>query len=406
MFYSQMARILLFTGKGGTGKTTMAAATALVAADQGKKTVVMSTDPAHSLGDSLDRVLGPEPIKILPDLWAQELNILYNVKKYWNRVLSWLAAALIRYNPKEARAEDMAILPGMEELANLLWIYDHNLNNRFELIVVDCPPTGESLRFFSFPKIGEWWAKKLLPLQRKGTTLLRPFVDFVSDVPLPDDKTFDAMDDLMNQLKELDALLIDSMHTSIRLVLNLDKMTIRETQRAFNYFNLFGYPIDAIICNRFIPDELFSLYGEGWKGNQVKYLKFIEELFSPVPIFRAPLLGYEAIGIENLLKIGYSLYGERDPTEIFFRGNPISIEKEGDDRILSLELPFIGNSKESVIRKEDISIERLGEELIVSIGNQKRSFFLPSLALMEREPKGARIEKGRLLIRFGKRQQE
>lgn len=398
-----MSRILLFTGKGGTGKTTIAAATALVAAEQGKNTIVMSTDPAHSLGDSLDHLLSPEPVKISSNLWAQELNILYNVKKYWDRIIGWLAAALIRYDPNEARAEDMAILPGMEELANLLWIYDHDLNQRYDLIVVDCPPTGESLRFFSFPKIGEWWAKKLLPLQRKGTTLLRPFVDLVTDVPLPDDKTFDAMDDLLNQLQKLDALLIDSMHTSIRLVLNPDKMTIKETQRAFNYFSLFGYPIDAIICNRFISDELFSLYGEGWKSNQIKYLQLIEELFSPLPIFRVPLLGYEAIGIESLLKIGHSLYGKKDPTEVFFEGKPITIDKENDDRILNLQLPFIGNREDSVIKKDEISIEKVGEELIVSIGNQKRSFFLPSLALMEREPKGAKIEKGRLLIRFEKK---
>ncbi len=398
-----MSRILLFTGKGGTGKTTIAAATALVAAEQGKKTIVMSTDPAHSLGDSLDRPLGPEPVKILSNLWAQELNVLYNVKKYWDRIIGWLAAALVRYNPNEARAEDMAILPGMEELANLIWIYDHDLNQRYDLIVVDCPPTGESLRFFSFPKIAEWWAKKLLPLQRKGTTLLHPFVNLVTDVPLPDDKTFDAMDDLFNQLQKLDAILIDSMHTSIRLVLNPDKMTIRETQRALNYFSLFGYPIDAIICNRFIPDELFSLYGEEWKNNQIKYLKFIEELFSPLPIFKAPLLGYEAIGRESLLKIGHSLYGEKDLSEIFFNGNPISIDKKNDDRILNLELPFVGNREDFVIRRDEISIEKVGEELIVSIGNQKRNFFLPSLALMEREPKGAKIEKGRLLIRFAKK---
>lgn len=398
-----MARILLFTGKGGTGKTTMAASTALVAARQGKKTIVMSTDPAHSLGDSLDRVLGPEPVKVLPNLWAQELNILYNVKKYWNRIIGWLAGALTRYNPYEARAEDMAILPGMEELANLIWVYHHDLSQRYDLIVVDCPPTGESLRFFSFPKIGEWWAKKLLPLQRKGTTLLRPFVDLVTDVPLPDDRTFDAMDDLLNQLQKLDALLVDSVRTSIRLVLNPDKMTIRETQRAFNYFSLFGYPIDAIICNRFIPDRLFNFYGEGWKDNQTKYLKFIEESFSPLPIFKVPLLGYEAIGIENLLKIGHSLYGQKDPTEVFFEGKPINIEKENDERILNLELPFIGDRENSVVRKEEISIEKVGEELIISIGNQKRSFFLPSLALMEREPKGAKIEKGHLLIRFEKK---
>ncbi len=387
-----MSRILLFTGKGGVGKTTIAAATAVCAAKQGYKTIVMSTDAAHSLGDSLDYQLGPEPALVSPNLWAQESNILYNIETHWGTVKKWLAALMAWRGVDEIVAEEIAVLPGMEELANLIWVYHYEKSQDYDVIVVDCAPTGESLRLLTFPEVAQWWLNKLLPVGRRLMPITYPIVRRFTDMPLPDEQIFSTIDDLFHQLDGLRTLLTNPQVTTIRLVLNPEKMVIREAQRTYTYLNLYGYPTDAVICNRLIPQSADGSYWEGWKEAQVEYLQLIEECFSPLPILKVPLLKSEVIGMKTLEEIGRLLYNEDDPTRLLFEGKPMSIDQDNSGYMLTLELPFIA--------KGDVSLMRSGDELVVTIGNQRHSILLPQV-LLGRELKGAKLDTGRLHIRFG-----
>jgi arsenite-transporting ATPase len=386
-----MSRILLFTGKGGVGKTTIAAATALCAAKHGYKTVVMSTDTAHSLGDSLDCQLGPEPLLISPNLWAQESNILYNIEKYWGTVKKWLAALMAWRGVDDIVAEEVAVLPGMEELANLLWVYHYEQRQEYDAIVIDCAPTGESLRLLSFPEVAQWWLNKLLPVGRRLVPVTYPIVRRFTDMPLPDEQIFTAVDELFKELNGLRALLTNPQVTTIRLVLNPEKMVIKEAQRTYTYLNLYGYPTDAVICNRLIPKSADGSYWEEWKEAQTGYLQLIEECFSPLPILKVPLLKSEVIGMEALEEIGHLLYNEDDPTRLFFEGKPMSIQRQDGSYVLTLQLPFV--------TKGDVSLMRSGDELVVTIGNLRRSILLPQV-LLGYEVKGAKLDGGCLRIRF------
>ena len=387
-----MSRILLFTGKGGVGKTTIAAATALHAAKHGYKTVVMSTDAAHSLGDSLDCQLGPEPALVSPNLWAQESNILYNIEKHWGTVKKWLTALMAWRGVNEIVAEEIAVLPGMEELANLLWVYYYEQKGDYDVVIVDCAPTAESLRLLSFPEVVQWWLNKLLPIGRRIVPATYPVVRRFTDMPLPDQEIFTAVDDLFAELEGLHSLLTNPQVTTVRLVLNPEKMVIRETQRAYTYLNLYGYPTDAVICNRLIPESADGSYWEGWKEAQVEYLQLIEECFSPLPIFKVPLLKSEVIGMKALEEVGRLLYNEDDPTRLLFEGKPMSIDQDNGGYVLTLKLPFIA--------KGDVSLMRSGDELIATIGNLRRNILLPQV-LLGREIKGAKFDTGRLHISFG-----
>jgi len=386
-----MSRILLFTGKGGVGKTTIAAATAMCAARRGYKTVVLSTDAAHSLGDSLDCSLGPEPVLVCPNLWAQEPNILYNIEKHWGTVRKWLAALMAWRGVDDIVAEEIAVLPGMEELANLLWVYYHEQQQDYDVIAVDCAPTGESLRLLSFPEMAQWWLNKLLPVGRRLVPVTYPIVHRFTDMPLPDEEIFTAVDNLFEQLDGLRSLLTNPQVTTIRIVLNPEKMVIREAQRTYTYLNLYGYPTDAVICNRLIPESADGNYWEGWKEAQAKHLQLIKECFSPLPLLKVPLLQQEVIGIKALEEVGRLLYNEDDPTRLLFEGKPMSINQDNGGYVLTLQLPFTA--------KGDISLTRSGDELVVTIGNQRRNILLPQV-LLGRELKGAKLDTSCLRIRF------
>ena len=386
-----MGRILLFTGKGGVGKTTIAAATAVSAAKRGYKTVVLSTDAAHSLGDSLEHQLGPEPTEVFPNLWAQESNILYNIEKHWGTVRKWLAALMAWRGVDEVVAEEIAVLPGMEELANLIWVYYHEQSREYDVIVVDCAPTGESLRLLTFPEVAQWWLNKLLPVGRRLVPITYPIIHRFTDMPLPDEHLLSTVDDLFQQLDGLRVLLTNPHLTTIRLVLNPEKMVIKEAQRTYTYLNLYGYPADAVICNRLIPPDADGSYWDGWKEAQAEHLQSIEERFSPLPILKVPLQKSEVVGIEALEEMGRHLYGADDPTRLFFEGKPMSIDQEDGGYVLTLQLPFVARG--------DVSLMRSGDELVITIGNQRRNVLLPQV-LLGQTLKGARLDTGRLCIRF------
>ena len=386
-----MGRILLFTGKGGVGKTTVAAATAVCAAKRGYKTVVLSTDAAHSLGDSLERQLGSEPTEVFPNLWAQESNILYNIEKHWGTVKKWLAALMAWRGVDEVVAEEIAVLPGMEELANLIWVYYHEQSREYDVIVVDCAPTGESLRLLTFPEVAQWWLNKLLPVGRRLVPITYPIIHQFTDMPLPDEHLLSTVDDLFQQLDGLRVLLTNPNLTTIRLVLNPEKMIIKEAQRTYTYLNLYGYPTDAVICNRLIPPDADGSYWDRWKEAQSEHLQSIEERFSPLPILKVPLQKSEVVGIEALEEMGRHLYGADDPTRLFFEGKPMSIDREDGGYVLTLQLPFVARG--------DVSLMRSGDELVITIGNQRRNVLLPQV-LLGQTLKGARLDSGRLYIKF------
>lgn len=383
-------RIILFTGKGGVGKTSVAAATALAAAERGYRTVILSTDAAHSLADSFDTQLGEEPVPVAPNLWGQETDIYYNIRRHWGTIQSWITAVLAWRGFNEVLSEEIAVLPGMEELANLLWINEHYASGRYDTIVVDCAPTGETLRLLTFPEVARWWLEKILPLQRRVARLANPMLQPFLDVPLPDEPVFQAAEDLF---KRLDALhrLMAGPESSVRLVLNPEKMVIKEAQRTLTYLNLYGYGTDAVICNRLLPGDVRDGYFDAWKESQVKYRQLVDECFSPIPILPVPLFEQEVVGLDMLRRMGEALFGNRDPTGRYYEGHAHTISREPDHFRLTVPLPFAS--------KEQISVTRSGDELILHVGNQRRNIILPR-ALAGLDIAGARYEREALNVRF------
>jgi arsenite/tail-anchored protein-transporting ATPase len=386
-------RVMLYTGKGGVGKTTISAATAVRCAELGYRTVVLSTDLAHSLADSFDVKLGPEPLKLADNLWAQESDIYYNLDRYWNTVQQWINALFAWRGVDEMVAEELAVLPGMDELANLMWIDTHRKSGEFDVIIVDCAPTGETLRLLSFPEIARWWVEKLLPVHRRMASFLRPVMRTWIGMPLPDDAVYDSVQELFIQLDDMHATLVDPDVTTVRLVLNPEKMVIKEAQRTYTYLNLFGYPSDLVICNRVLPAAVQDAYFAEWKESQGNYRQQVKENFDPLPIVEVPLFGKEIVGLESLAEMAKALYDTHDPTEIRYRGRTQTTEQHGDEYLLKLRLPFT--------EKGDVHLLTAGDELVVHVGAQKRNVVLPR-ALVGLPTLGARFEDDTLVVRFAR----
>lgn len=384
-------RILLYTGKGGVGKTTIAAATALRCADLGYRTVVVSTDAAHSLADSFDVRIGNEPVAIAPRLNAQEIDVLHQMQKYWGTVQEWMASVLAWRGLDELIADEASVLPGMDELASLLQIVFLRDSQEYDVIIVDCAPTGETLRLLSLPEVARWYLTHILPIERQAVKLAGPLLKSITDLPIPDDQVFVAVKDLMLQLDRMHQLLTNQQESSVRLVLNPEKMVIKEAQRTYTYLNLYGYSTDLIISNRIIPTTVGDQYFDAWKGSQQRYGLLVEEAFTPLPILKVPLMDQEVVGMEMLRKMAQAIYGDADPAKIFYAGQPQSIEKSDSIYLLKLRLPFTA--------KEDVKLTRSGDELAISIGNFRRNVILPrSLALLQVQK--AKFEGDHLVLTF------
>jgi len=384
-------RIILYTGKGGVGKTTIAAATALKCAERGYRTLVLSTDTAHSLADSFDLSAGQTPTSITENLWAQETELTKTVNDQWTTIQQWFSTLLAWRGINEMVAEEMAFLPGMEELAYLLYIVNYAESGRYDAIVVDSAPTGETMRLLSFPEVLNWWMKRLFPIERQVAKVVRPVLKPLLNVPVPEEDVLDSIQQLFPQIEKMRLLLSDPETTSIRLVMNPEKMVIKETQRTFTYLNLYGYSVDLVVCNRIIPETVTDKYFEYWKANQEQYYREIQERFAPLPILSLPLLEREVVGIDMLKKTSDELYKDSDPLAIFHSGRTHDFIKENGQYILSFDFPDT--------RKEEISVIKNNDELIVQVGAYRRNIHLPK-TVVGLDVGGARLEDNKLVIRF------
>ena len=378
-------RIILFTGKGGVGKTTLSAATGAYLSELGKKVLVVSVDPAHSLSDVLEEDVGPEPKKIFNNFYAQEIDVYYSIEKFWGILKEYLKSLLRWQGIDEILAEEMSVLPGMEEVSSFLWINKHVEDKKFDVIIVDSAPTGETLRFLSLPDAASWWVTKILPLQRKLMKFVRPAARVVTDMPLPEEETYDALEDLFRQVYNLYYLLQNQEVSSVRLVVNPEKMVIKETEKAFTYLHLFGFPVDGIFINR-VAEKDSPFY-----EIQRKYVERIVKSFEPTPIFMIPQLYEEILGYEKLKEFGKRVYQKKNPADIFYKDKPFEILEKNGEYILKLAL------KE--IPQEELEVYQKDEDLIIKIGNHKRHFFLPRI-LLNKEIKGAVIKENFLEIGF------
>jgi arsenite-transporting ATPase len=384
-------RIILYTGKGGVGKTTIAAATAMKCAEKGYRTLVLSTDAAHSLSDSFNLSACPTATAIADNLWLQETELTSTVNEHWGTIQRWFSTLLAWRGINEMVAEEIAFLPGMEELAYLLFIVDYAESGKYDAIVVDSAPTGETIRLLSFPEVLNWWMKKLFPVQRQAAKVVRPVLKPLLNIPIPEEEVMDSVQQLFPQIEKMRSLLTDPETTSIRLVMNPEKMVIKETQRTFTYLNLYGYASDLVVCNRMIPVQVTDKYFEYWKTNQEQYYQEIEDRFTPLPIFSLPLMEQEVVGMDMLKKTSEELFKDRDPMQIFYKGKTHQFTKENGQYILSFDFPYS--------RKEEISLIKNNDELIVQVGAYRRNINLPK-TVASLPVKGAKLEDKKLIIRF------
>jgi arsenite/tail-anchored protein-transporting ATPase len=377
-------RTILYTGKGGVGKTSVAAATARRCAAAGLRTVVLSTDPAHSLSDSLEAELGAEPTQAGPNLFGQEVQAQDEMERHWESVQAWLGAMLEERGVDRISAEELTVPPGMDELFSLLWIKRHHEEGEFDCVIVDCAPTGETLRLLSFPDVVTWWLERILPSQRK----LAPFARTLFDLPLPGDGVFDDVERLARNLVAMNGILRDRSRTSVRLVMNPDRMVVKEAMRTFTYLNLYGYLTDAVVVNRLLPAEG---YFEAWSEVQQEQLELVRSAFEPVPVLTARYMEREVVGPEMLDRLAGEVFDGSDPAAVLHSELAQQLVTDNGRATLRVNVPFA--------EKGDLSLKKIGIEVIVRVGPQKRTIMLPP-ALAAYSARGARFEDGTLEIEF------
>jgi arsenite-transporting ATPase len=385
-------RTILYTGKGGVGKTSVAAATATQCASSGKRTLILSTDPAHSLSDSFQAELGAEPTAVRERLDAAEIDAQHELGRHWSGVQGWFGELLAQRGLDRVSAQELTVPPGMDELFCLLRLKDHHESGDWEVIIIDCAPTGETLRLLSFPDAARWWLERVVPFQKMILSYAAPLARGVLDIPLPTGAVLDDLQRLSQNLLAMDAILRDTTGSSIRLVMAPDRMVIGEAMRTFTYLNLYGYLTDAVIVNKIFPDDV-GPYFERWRGLQSEQLELVHSAFAPVPILEAPYFDQEVIGEEMLDRLGEQLFGPSgvDPAAVLHETIIQSLESDEAGAKLRLTIPFT--------EKEQIGLRQVGLELVVTAGRQRRVIMLPP-TLAAYKPVSATYEDGVLEVSF------
>jgi arsenite-transporting ATPase len=390
-------RVLLFTGKGGVGKTTVAAATAAHAAAQGRKTLVISTDAAHSLGDAFGLDAGaaasPDPVEVDAGLAVQQVDTQRRFEQTWREVQSWLVSVLDAVGVDPLEAEELTVIPGAEEVLALLEVRRQVESGVYDVVVVDCAPTAETLRLLALPDAFGWYVERVFPIERRVVRTLRPMLNRVSRVPMPQDKVFDAVERLAGELADVRHVLCDPTSASVRLVLTPEAVVVAEARRTLTSLSLYGYRVDGVVANRVFPSEGADEWRAGWVASQADQLAEVHSSFAPLPVWLAPYLGREPVGVEALTGVANELYGAEAPEPLATRSGPelLDVERSGDEFVLSLALPLAD--------KRDLDLVRRGDELVVTVGPHRRVLALPS-ALRRCTVVGAALRDSRLRVRF------
>lgn len=382
-------RIIIFTGKGGVGKTSMAAATACSIAESGKKVLIMSTDQAHSLGDSFDMKLGKEPVNVMENLDAMEIDTVYESEKSWGNIRSYFKEFLTLKGGSGIEVEELLVFPGLEELFSLLKILDVYESGEYDTLIVDCAPTGETLSLLKYPEMLGELIEKVLPVKRKGIKTVGPIVEKVARVPMPEDKVFDDVEYLIDKMQRLQRLMLDKDIVSLRVVTTPERIVISEAKRNFTCLYLYHYNVDAVIVNHIYPEKAMEGYFSKWIKLQEQGLSDIQESFSEVPKFYVELQDSELRTLDVLRRIGREIYESSDPDEILFRKEIYISDKE--EKTLKIYLPFA--------EKDELELEQVGTELCCGIRNERRRFPIPS-EFEEYAVAGAKFEDGYLCIKF------
>ena len=386
-----MTRILLFTGKGGVGKTTTAAATAVRCADAGLKTIVLSTDPAHSLADAFGVELGPLTSPISDGLWGQQLDAQDRMEESWHDIQRWLKDVFAWAGVEGLEAEELSVVPGLDEVFALTDIKQCAESGEWDVVVVDCAPTAETIRFLSLPDILSRYMDRLFPAGRRVNKVVAPVLSRVTSLPVAGDEVFAATSRFYERLAGVREILTDPDRTSVRLVVNPERMVIAEARRTYTYLSLFGYRVDAVVANRLLPDAVSDPWFDRWKDLHTEHLRAIEDGFAPLPVLKVELAPTELLGVDALRGFGQQVYGDLDAASRLHDGQPLRVTRRGGRSTLSLALPFAD--------RDDLELGRRGDELLVRVGPYRRAITLPD-SLRTRRVVDAALQGGRLQVTF------
>jgi len=383
-------RIILFTGKGGVGKTTSAAGTATLAARRGARTLVLSTDAAHSLADAFGEQIGGEPTQVAPDLWVHQVDAQRRFERSWGDIQGYLVSVLDASGVDPITAEELTVLPGAEEVLALLELRTHALSGDWDVIIVDCAPTAETLRLLALPEALNWYMTRVFGVQRRVVRALRPVLSRAAGVPMPEDSVFEAVERLHRDLEEVQRILTDK-DASVRLVLTPETVVVAEARRSLTTLSLYGYRVDGVVANRVFPTEGADDWRNAWVAAQRSVLTEVRQSFVDLPIWMSAYQPGEPVGAEALAGFAEAAYDGDDPFAIPTGEGPMTISRTETGAVLRIALPFA--------ERKDVDLARHGNELVVTVGSYRRLLSLPA-ALARHTVTGARVESGSLQVRF------